>query len=73
MRCHLPELRAEISEDFPLGFDYVPRFYDIARIMKVHRKIIFRRIKFNFPAEQEIIKKRHGVPPRTVEFAYEYL
>jgi hypothetical protein len=41
--------------------------------MKGYRKIIFRWIKFNFPAEYEILKKRHLVPPRSVEFAYEYL
>jgi hypothetical protein len=47
----LPELRAEIAEDFPLGLDNAGISYDIAGIIKVHRKIIFRKIKFTFSSE----------------------
>ena len=72
---HIPELRVEIPEDFPLGLDNVLIYRNIGLfvwLMKGCRKIIFRRIKFNFSAEQEILKKRHSIPPETVEFAYEY-
>ena len=69
---HIPEMRAEIQEHVPLGHYDTGIYFVIVRLTKGYRKEIFRRIKFDFPAEQEILKKRHRNPPKAAEFAYEY-
>ena len=66
---HLPELRADLADNFPLRFDHAHEPHQVAGIVQCDGKVVAAWIELDAAVHDDVAQQRHGAFTRNVQIS----